>query len=128
YRVDHPWTGRGQGPLPRGATPAAGAAATIGSRVGHGQQPLAGALQLAPFAGVVLQARPQAQSVAASSQGRLPPLAGTAGLPFGLALVAASRPLVGGLGRGLAMGGRPYMRAGRPSSLLPSLRKHNKNT
>ncbi|RZS15969.1 hypothetical protein BHM03_00047896 [Ensete ventricosum] len=43
----------------------------------------------------------------------LPPLAGAAGLPFGLALAAASRPLVGGLGRGLAMGGRPCMGAGR---------------
>ncbi|RZS23259.1 hypothetical protein BHM03_00056159 [Ensete ventricosum] len=35
------------------------------------------------------------------------PLAGAAGLPFGLALAAANRPLGGGLGRGLAMGGWP---------------------
>ncbi|RRT63478.1 hypothetical protein B296_00030410, partial [Ensete ventricosum] len=44
---------------------------------------------------------------------QLSPLASAAGLPFGLALIAASRPLAGGLGRGLAVGGRPYMGAGR---------------
>ncbi|RWW05504.1 hypothetical protein GW17_00031213, partial [Ensete ventricosum] len=61
--------------------------------------------------------------------GRLPPLASAAGLPCGLALATASRPLAWGLGCGPAMGGRPYMglaMAGRPS-LLPSLRKHCKN-
>ncbi|RWV94575.1 hypothetical protein GW17_00042875 [Ensete ventricosum] len=39
------------------------------------------------------------------------PLAGAAGLPFGLALATASRPLVGGLGPGLAVGGQHYMGA-----------------
>ncbi|RRT65899.1 hypothetical protein B296_00014575, partial [Ensete ventricosum] len=50
------------------------------------------------------------------------PFAGAAGLPFGLALAAANRPLVGGLGRGLAVGGRPSMGAGRgwPPLLLAS--------
>ncbi|RWW13604.1 hypothetical protein GW17_00022664 [Ensete ventricosum] len=51
------------------------------------------------------------------------PLTGTAGLPFGLPLAAV------GLGRGLAVGGRPYMGlavAGRPSSLLPSGREVNR--
>ncbi|RWV89810.1 hypothetical protein GW17_00048025 [Ensete ventricosum] len=33
----------------------------------------------------------------------------------------------GGLGRGLAMGGRPCMGAGRPSSSLSSLQKHSEN-
>ncbi|RWW18899.1 hypothetical protein GW17_00017082 [Ensete ventricosum] len=59
--------------------------------------------------------------------GRLLPLAGAAGLPFGLALAIASRPQAGGLGRGLAVGGWPCMGAGRPSSSLPSLRKRSKN-
>ncbi|RZS15020.1 hypothetical protein BHM03_00046799 [Ensete ventricosum] len=59
--------------------------------------------------------------------GLLPPLAGTVGLPFGLALAKANRPLAGGLGRGLAVGGRPCMGAGRPSSSLPSLQKCSKN-
>ncbi|RRT53384.1 hypothetical protein B296_00015622 [Ensete ventricosum] len=53
--------------------------------------------------------------------GRLSPLAGTVGLPCGLALAAAGRPLAGGLDRGLAMGGWPCMRAGCPSSSLPSM-------
>ncbi|RWW64990.1 hypothetical protein BHE74_00027739, partial [Ensete ventricosum] len=44
---------------------------------------------------------------------QLAPFAGATGLPFGLALVAANRPLAGGLGHGLAMGGRPCMGAGR---------------
>ncbi|RZS25758.1 hypothetical protein BHM03_00059006, partial [Ensete ventricosum] len=63
--------------------------------------------------------------------GQLLPLANIAGLPFGLALAIANRPLTGGLSRGLAMGGRPCMGlavAGRPSSSVPSLRKRMKNT
>ncbi|RWV89223.1 hypothetical protein GW17_00048633 [Ensete ventricosum] len=32
------------------------------------------------------------------------------------------------LAAGLAMGGRPYMGAGRPSSSLPLLQKHSKNS
>ncbi|RRT57440.1 hypothetical protein B296_00036080, partial [Ensete ventricosum] len=39
--------------------------------------------------------------------------ASDAGLPCGLALAAASRPLVGGLGRDLAVGGWPCMGASR---------------
>ncbi|RWV93999.1 hypothetical protein GW17_00043503 [Ensete ventricosum] len=63
---------------------------------------------------------------------RRPPLRATAlasgaSLPCGLALAVADRPLARGLGRGLAVGGRPYMGAGHPSSSLPSLRKYNKN-
>ncbi|RWW13298.1 hypothetical protein GW17_00022996 [Ensete ventricosum] len=53
------------------------------------------------------------------ARGWLPPLrptitpASSADLPYGLVLVAVGRPLVGGLGCGLAVGGRPCMRAGR---------------
>ncbi|RWW46227.1 hypothetical protein BHE74_00047857, partial [Ensete ventricosum] len=97
---------------------------------GRGQQPLTGALQLAPFAGAALQAAtapagwPQpvvpAGGCASAHRRRpweqLPPLAGATSLPFELALAAASHPLARGLGRGLAM-------AGCPSSSLPSLRK-----
>ncbi|RRT47049.1 hypothetical protein B296_00026910 [Ensete ventricosum] len=36
-----------------------------------------------------------------------------AGLPCGLALAIVGRPLAGGLGRGLAVGGRPCMGASR---------------
>ncbi|RRT76545.1 hypothetical protein B296_00014633 [Ensete ventricosum] len=39
--------------------------------------------------------------------GWLPPLTGTTGLPFRLALAAADHPLAGHLGRGLAVGGWP---------------------
>ncbi|RWV98425.1 hypothetical protein GW17_00038731, partial [Ensete ventricosum] len=50
------------------------------------------------------------------------PMSG-ADLPCGLALAIADRPLVGGLGRGLAMGGRSYMGAGSgwPPLLLAAL-------
>ncbi|RWV80269.1 hypothetical protein GW17_00058489 [Ensete ventricosum] len=58
---------------------------------------------------------------------RVAALASDASLPYGLALAAADRPLAWGLGRGLAVGGQHCMGAGRPSSLLPSLRKRNKN-
>ncbi|RWW08688.1 hypothetical protein GW17_00027857 [Ensete ventricosum] len=44
---------------------------------------------------------------------QMSPLASAVGLPFGMALVTVSRPLAGGLGRGLAVGGRPYMGASR---------------
>ncbi|RWW47529.1 hypothetical protein BHE74_00046469, partial [Ensete ventricosum] len=44
-----------------------------------------------------------------------------ADLPYGLALAAADRPLAGDLGRGLAVDGRPCIRAGRSSSSLPLL-------
>ncbi|RWW20974.1 hypothetical protein GW17_00014889 [Ensete ventricosum] len=58
---------------------------------------------------------------------RRPPLRAAApvsgaGLPCGLALVAVGRPLAGGLGRGLAVGGRPCIGVGRgwPPLLLAS--------
>ncbi|RWW55280.1 hypothetical protein BHE74_00038097 [Ensete ventricosum] len=38
---------------------------------------------------------------------------GVVGLPYGLALAEAGRPLAGGLGHALAVGGRPCMGAGR---------------
>ncbi|RWW65204.1 hypothetical protein BHE74_00027500, partial [Ensete ventricosum] len=85
------------------ATPAAGAIA----------------LQPAPFASAMLQA-----TAAPAGWPQALPLAGVVGLPFRLALVAANRPLPGGRGRNLAVGGRPAWGlavAGRPSSLLPSL-------
>ncbi|RWW59928.1 hypothetical protein BHE74_00033106 [Ensete ventricosum] len=52
------------------------------------------------------------------ARGQLLPLRDVApasgvGLPDGLVLAAAGSPLVGGLSRGLAMGGRPCMGAGR---------------
>ncbi|RWV79344.1 hypothetical protein GW17_00059535, partial [Ensete ventricosum] len=53
------------------------------------------------------------RAVSGCARRRLLPLAGAAGLPFGLAPVATNRPLAGGLGRGLAVGGRPCMGAGR---------------
>ncbi|RWV78046.1 hypothetical protein GW17_00061049 [Ensete ventricosum] len=46
---------------------------------------------------------------------------------FRATLAASNRPLAGDLCHDLAVGGRPYMGAGRPSSSRPSLRKHNKN-
>ncbi|RWW00676.1 hypothetical protein BHE74_00013092 [Ensete ventricosum] len=104
-------------------------------RVGHPcgwRQPLESTLQLTPFVGAALQAAAALagwrQSIVpaggASAQSHRPllPLAGTAGLPFGLALAAANRPLAGGLGRSLAVGGRPSMGAcrGWPPLLLAS--------
>ncbi|RWW39889.1 hypothetical protein BHE74_00054739 [Ensete ventricosum] len=74
------------------------------------------------------------RAVSGCARRRLLPLAGAAGLPFGLAPVATNRPLAGGLGRGLAAAwpwvvGLAWGLAvpGRPSSSLPSLRKHSKN-
>ncbi|RZR72741.1 hypothetical protein BHM03_00016465 [Ensete ventricosum] len=79
---------------------------------------------------------PRAAATPAGScpYGRLPPLAGVAGLRCELALAVTSRPFTGGLGRSLAVGGRPYMGlvvagrpymglavAGCPSYSLPSL-------
>ncbi|RRT78937.1 hypothetical protein B296_00000270 [Ensete ventricosum] len=61
--------------------------------------------------------------VAASRAHRRRPTIGV-GLPCRLALAVAGRPLARGLGRSLAMGGRPYTGAGHPSS---SLRKRSKN-
>ncbi|RRT62535.1 hypothetical protein B296_00003046, partial [Ensete ventricosum] len=54
-------------------------------------------------------------------------------LPLQWPLAVAGRPLAGGVGRSrlaltdsLAMGGRPYMGAGRPSHSLPLLQKCSK--
>ncbi|RRT49134.1 hypothetical protein B296_00037955, partial [Ensete ventricosum] len=97
-----------QPPLPRGGHPATGVAALDGGN---------------PFAGAAVQAvvlTDDASARRCRPYGLLPLRATVA--PCGLALVAAGHPLVGGLGRGLAMGGWPCMGAGRPSSSLPSLR------
>ncbi|RZR92251.1 hypothetical protein BHM03_00020492, partial [Ensete ventricosum] len=87
-------------PCPPTATP-------VGGRTSRGWQPLAGALQPAPFAGVALQA----------------------GVPTGDCRPCGLHqpPLGAGPGRGLTVDGWPRMGAGCPSSSLPSLRKCNKN-
>ncbi|RWV81628.1 hypothetical protein GW17_00056931 [Ensete ventricosum] len=82
---------RRQPPYQGAATPAVGVAAPASGRVGRERQPLAGAQQPAPLAAP----------------------ANDAGLPCGLALVAAGYPLAGGLGRDLTVGGRPCMGTGR---------------
>ncbi|RWW39917.1 hypothetical protein BHE74_00054705, partial [Ensete ventricosum] len=69
-------------------TPVVGTVAPAGGRAGRGRQSLAGVLPSAP-------------------------LASDAGLPCGLALAIANRPLVGGLGHDLAMDDRHFMGAGR---------------
>ncbi|RZS23492.1 hypothetical protein BHM03_00056437 [Ensete ventricosum] len=96
---------RRQPPCQGAANPTAGATAPTNDRVGRGQQPLAGALQPALFAGATLQAgvptggcRPLWATATASD----------AGLPCGLALVAAGRPLAGDFSRGLTVG-RSYI-------------------
>ncbi|RWV87561.1 hypothetical protein GW17_00050427, partial [Ensete ventricosum] len=111
---------------------AAGVAAPDGGRAGRGRQPLAGALQSAPFAGVALQA-----SVLAGSYhpcGLLPlraTLASLAGCypcerhwPPLRASPSPSRPppCKGPWPRpGHGWSGRGLVVAGRPSSSLPSL-------
>ncbi|RWW03429.1 hypothetical protein GW17_00033411 [Ensete ventricosum] len=139
---------RWQPPCHGAATPADGTTAPVGGRAGRGR-PTAGPLfgcravsdyaneRLSPLRAGRSRSCPRAALLATSAAPvgccpcmRLPPLAGTAGLPVGLAPATASRPLAGDLGRGLAVGGRPYMGlvvAGRPSSSLPSLRKHSRN-
>ncbi|RRT31532.1 hypothetical protein B296_00049438, partial [Ensete ventricosum] len=87
-----------------------------GGRAGRGRQPLAGALQSTPFSGAALQVVVPAGGASTRKChpcGRLSPFASVGGLPFGLALAAASCPLVRGLGRGLAVGGRPCLGTGR---------------
>ncbi|RWV91245.1 hypothetical protein GW17_00046481 [Ensete ventricosum] len=77
--------------------------------------PLRATYSQPPFAGTALQAivpagnyRPYGLAVVDRARGRLlPPV------PYGLALAAAGHPLIGGLGRGLAVGGRLCMGAGR---------------
>ncbi|RZS26627.1 hypothetical protein BHM03_00059989, partial [Ensete ventricosum] len=150
-------------PCQGAAIPTVGAVAPTGGRAGLGRQPLVGALQPTPFVSATLQAgvptggyRPYGLAVVGCAHRRRPvgccprerrrlpfraaaPTSG-AGLPYGLALAAADRPLAGGLavgGRpgptwGLAMGGRPgpawgLAVAGHPSSSLPLLRKYSKN-
>ncbi|RWV98928.1 hypothetical protein GW17_00038196, partial [Ensete ventricosum] len=82
------------------ATPAAGAVAPTGDR------PL-----WVPYSRPPLRApryKRLCPQTTTAPCGRLPPLAGAAGLPFGLALAVASRPLArGGLSCGLAVGGWP---------------------
>ncbi|RRT41865.1 hypothetical protein B296_00044002, partial [Ensete ventricosum] len=105
-----------QPPCQGATTPTAGVAAHVGDRAGRGRQPLAGALQPAPFVGPTLQSvvpAGDASPCRGHPYGQLTPLAGVVGLPFELAVAAANRPLAGGLGRGLAMAGRPRMRANR---------------
>ncbi|RZR84476.1 hypothetical protein BHM03_00011324, partial [Ensete ventricosum] len=129
-------------PCQGAATPVTGAAALAGDRVGHGRQPIAGALQPAPLCGRhatsscarwrlsplraghsrsclrVALLLTGAAPAGCYPRGWLPPRAGAVGLPCRLALTTAGRPLVGGLGRDLAMGGRPYMGVGRGWSRL----------
>ncbi|RWV82053.1 hypothetical protein GW17_00056477 [Ensete ventricosum] len=59
--------------------------------------------------------RPAVGLAAASrARGQLPPLASVVGLPIGLDLAATSCPLARGLGRGLVVGGKPWMAAPPP--------------
>ncbi|RZS05890.1 hypothetical protein BHM03_00036441, partial [Ensete ventricosum] len=99
-----PW----QPPCQGATTPAAGAAALAGRR----WQTLTGALHPAPLRAPAASGcrPPLCRRIAGSrplrpGRGWLPPLRATA--PTG------SRPLPAGLGRGLAVGGRPCMGAGR---------------
>ncbi|RWV92908.1 hypothetical protein GW17_00044675 [Ensete ventricosum] len=107
--------------------PATGAIAPAGGRAGLGRQPLAGALQSVPFAGIVPQPTVPAGAAPAGCcprERRRPPLriaapVSGAGLPCGLAM-AAAWPWVAGPTWGLVM-------VGCPSSSLLSLQKHSKN-
>ncbi|RRT32476.1 hypothetical protein B296_00042817, partial [Ensete ventricosum] len=85
-------------PCQRAATPTAGVATLAGNKVGCGR-PAAD-----PLCGAVLQAEVLVGDYR-------PYGLATVGIPCGLALVATGRPLVGSLGRVLAMGGWPYMGA-----------------
>ncbi|RZS22245.1 hypothetical protein BHM03_00054992 [Ensete ventricosum] len=114
-------------PLLADSHPAKGWPPPAGCRAGHGGRPL-----WVPDNWPPLQAPPCKQvcsRAAAAPAGychrkrRQPPLRAIApasgvGLPSGLALAAAGRPLPGGLRCGLAVGGRPCMGAGRPSTSL----------
>ncbi|RWW53854.1 hypothetical protein BHE74_00039607 [Ensete ventricosum] len=76
---------RWQSPCQGAATPVASAAALAGGRVGRGRQPLAGALQPAPFAGTALQAAMPAGGASAPTGGYRPlraPLASLLGWPW----------------------------------------------
>ncbi|RRT31444.1 hypothetical protein B296_00054399, partial [Ensete ventricosum] len=98
------------------ATLVISATALVGDRVGHGRQPLAGVLQSAPLASTALKMVVPAGDASAHRRRPcrlLPPLAGVAGLPCGLALAAFGRHLAGGLSHGLAVDGWPCMGAGR---------------
>ncbi|RZS15765.1 hypothetical protein BHM03_00047641, partial [Ensete ventricosum] len=129
---------RWQLPCKGAATPTAGAVAPAGGRAGCGR-PAAGPLfghcaasgcahgRLSPLRDGRSRPCPWAATAPAGGAfaykchpagccpyGRLPPLAGAAGLPFALALVITAAPLQGAL----AVGGRPCMGAGRGSSPL----------
>ncbi|RWW58887.1 hypothetical protein BHE74_00034208 [Ensete ventricosum] len=129
---------RWQSPCQGATTPVTSATAPAGNKAGRRRQPLAGALSSPLQATVpVADCRPCKRlcpwavvaPASGCAYGRAPPLraaapTGAAGLPFGLALAAASRrPFVWGLGCGLAVGGRPYMGAGHgwPPLLLVAL-------
>ncbi|RZS01392.1 hypothetical protein BHM03_00031239 [Ensete ventricosum] len=53
-------------------------------------------------------------AAAGRAREQLPPLASVVGLPIGLDLAATSRPLARGLGRGLVVGGKPWLAAPPP--------------
>ncbi|RWW72730.1 hypothetical protein BHE74_00019444 [Ensete ventricosum] len=98
------------------ATRVISAAALVGDRAGHGRQPLVGVLQSTPHASTALQMAVPAGDASAHRRRPcrlLPPLAGIAGLPCGLALAAIGHHLAGGLSHGLAMDGWPCIGAGR---------------
>ncbi|RZR73187.1 hypothetical protein BHM03_00021236, partial [Ensete ventricosum] len=84
------------------------------------RQPLAGALQPSPFAGVALAAvgRAHRRCPCGLLPLRIATPASGVGLPCGLGMAAIGRPPVGGLGHGLVVGGRPCMGAGRGWSRL----------
>ncbi|RZS00745.1 hypothetical protein BHM03_00030512 [Ensete ventricosum] len=93
------------------ATRVISAAALVGDRAGHGRQPLVGVLQSTPHASTALQMAVPAGDASAHRRRPcrlLPPLAGIAGLPCGLALAAIGHHLAGGLSHGLAMDGWPW--------------------
>ncbi|RWW48887.1 hypothetical protein BHE74_00045009 [Ensete ventricosum] len=60
-------------------------------------------------------------AAAGRARGQLPPLASVVGLPFGLDLAATSLPLARGLGRGLVVGGKPWLAAPPPHWLRAGL-------
>ncbi|RZS11290.1 hypothetical protein BHM03_00042601 [Ensete ventricosum] len=145
---------RWQSPCQGATTPVTSATAPAGNKAGRRRQPLASALssplqatvpRLCLRAAAAPAGWPQLDVPAGWPQldvpaggccplewcfsTQAPPLraaapTGAAGLPFGLALAAASRrPFVWGLGCGLAVGGRPCMGAGHgwPPLLLVAL-------
>ncbi|RZS16503.1 hypothetical protein BHM03_00048496, partial [Ensete ventricosum] len=121
------------------ATTAANAAAHAGGRASRGWQPLVGVLQSAPLAGTAMEANVPVSSASAHRRrpyGLLPQRAAVA--PCGCRLPplragpgrSRSPPLVGAMAAAWPWATGPawgLARVGRPSSLLPSLRKCSKN-